>query len=128
VNHSPLLTLRTFTQCVTPITCLIFSVLVWQHISCGTSTETPPLETYVTVLVTYVTVLVTYVTVLVTYVTVLVTYVTVLVTYVTVLVTYVTVLVTYVTVSGWLSIYILITPCVSNRAILKYKIINASSA
>jgi hypothetical protein len=121
VNHSPLLTLRTFTQCVTPITCLIFSVLVWQHISCGTSTETPPLETYVTVLVTYVTVLVTYVTVLVTYVTVLVTYVTVLVTYVTVLVT-------YVTVSGWLSIYILITPCVSNRAILKYKIINASSA
>jgi hypothetical protein len=44
---------------------------------------------------------------------VLVTYVTVLVTYVTVLVTYVTVLVTYVTVSGWLPIYILITPPIS---------------
>jgi hypothetical protein len=75
--------------------------------------RTPPLETYVTVLVTYVTVNVTYVTVLVTYVTVSVTYVTVLVT--------------YVTVSGWLPIYILITPRVSNRAILKYKIIKVGS-
>jgi hypothetical protein len=96
VNHSPLLTLRTFAQCVTPITSLILSVLVRQHILCGTSTETPPLETYVTVSVTYVTVLVTYVTAIVTYVTVLVTYVTVSITYVTLLVTYDTVLVTYV--------------------------------
>jgi len=91
VNHSPLLSLRTFAQCVTPITSLILSVLVWQHILHGTSTETPPLETYVTLLATDVTVLVTYVTVSVTYVTLLVTDVTVLVTYVTVSVTYVTV-------------------------------------
>ncbi len=84
MNHSPLLSLRTFAQCITPISSLILSVLVRQHILYGTSTETPPLETYVTVLVFYVTVLVTYVTVSVFYVTLLVTYVTVSVTYDTV--------------------------------------------
>jgi hypothetical protein len=54
VNQSSLLSLRSFAQCVTPITSLTLSVLVCTatYVVCGTSTENWVLMDY-TVNVTY---------------------------------------------------------------------------